>query len=103
MASLSPNMPEEQPLASSSIEIGSPLSSRRTQYALNSELEIPPVMTIDGEILSAVHARTVARRYFRAGFFLLPLSWVVVMWLFWPQMIGRRNTIIDPVVQKCTY
>lgn len=66
---------------------------------LHQNLDARPVETIDGDPLLASEARTLARRYWLAGFFALPWLWATNVWLFWPDFRHGR----DPVVKLCEF
>ncbi|KAI8469172.1 MAG: presenilin enhancer 2 [Monoraphidium minutum] len=56
------------------------------------------VESVDGELFEVAEARAQARRYWLAGFALLPLFWAANAWLHWPTLRGRGGG--DPVVRK---
>lgn len=66
------------------------------------------VESCDGELFTVEAARTQARRYFLAGWALLPLFWGVNAWLHWPSLAGGgggggggSGPPPDPVVRRC--
>lgn len=56
------------------------------------------VETIDGDRVPAHVAQNLCRKMYRIGFALLPLMWLVNVWLFWPEF--RRGH--DPEITKLT-
>jgi hypothetical protein len=62
------------------------------------ELELPPVVTCDEDVMPALQARKTSRLYFYLGFALLPWFWATNVWLFWPDF---RRDGGDAVVAKC--
>lgn len=61
------------------------------------ELELPPVVTCDEDVMPAVQARRTSRLYFYLGC-ALPWFWATNVWLFWPDF---RHDGGDAVVAKC--
>lgn len=61
------------------------------------------VESVDGELFTVQQARAQARRYYLAGFALLPLFWGANAWLHWPSLKGGRGSgpPVDAVVRDC--
>jgi|EP00889_Picochlorum_renovo_P001161 hypothetical protein len=63
-------------------------------------LDLEPHMTCDGELMDALEARMISRRYYMMGFFGIPFFWGVNAWYF---SSDSQSPSQDPVVSRLVF